>query len=349
MASRHQRTLSSSLLVSLLVAAALAAAPATNGRRPAAKPPTDASRQDPGRRALRGLDRLSPAEGREAARQFLDQYQPSLQAGYHSLACTAVYLIGEAAASQGLTLDELRLLEKLAAQFDVGSLPGLAAAVLAEDRVRGLPPVERAQAIRHLWGASTGMRSGYLLLHHYQIPETMRDSWERGERWEKYRKRNYEESAGDYYFRFRAKKFPTVQAELEFLWERILAQYARSARPGQKPDDLEVYQFEEARAATARMIEIGPPAVSFLLDRSDFILRAADPQDPRSTVGDIYEIWVMRALLDPAFTSLLQRLARCGSPKVEKAAQDALARMERDDPYPYRGLFVFHFLPPMGA
>lgn len=293
------------------------------------------------------MERLPAKERRETARWFLQCYADGLLQSHYAAASTAIVILGESASRDGLLPEERRILEKLLPKLDAGPVPGLARSALFEDTFRGQPE-ELTHAYRR-WLGDPGVLQGYLIFRAWQVDESLRDIWNNTERFQKYGKRNYEGVAGDHYFRFRAMKFPTVQAELQYLWSRILAQYERSSRRGEGPTDLEVYQHEEARAATARLIEIGQPAVPFLLAKSDFILRAAEPQDPRSTVGDIYEIWVMRTLLDPAFTPLLQQLARCGSKKVENAALDALKRMERDDPYPYRTLYVFQFRLAVGA
>ena len=302
--------------------------------------PDDPSRFGPNR-AVRALELLPAKVRRETARWFLQRYADGLLQSYYAAASTAIVILGESASKDGLLPEERRILEQLLPKLHAGTVPGLAKSVLLEDAFRGQPE-ELSHAYRRCLGPP-GVLEGYLIFHGWQVEESLRDIWNNTERFQKYGKRNYEGVAGDHYFRFRAMKFPAVQAELEFLWGRILAQYERSSRLGEGPNDLEVYQFDEARAATARLIEIGRPAVPFLLAKSDFILRAADPQDPRSTIGDIYEIWVMRTLLDPAFTPLLKQLARCGSKKVENVALDALKRMECDDPYPYRALFVFQF------
>jgi hypothetical protein len=299
-----------------------------------------------GDRALRCLERLERvSERRDASLWFAERYHESLTHDYYNAACQATLYLGEAALGAPLRDRERRVLAHFSKEVG-GSLPHLAKAALLEDQLRG----QAREARDEVWlpNLATGL-GGYLLLHEYRVPPRLQGFWETGNRWETYRKRAYEGSAGEHYFRFKAMRFATIQAEMEFLWDRILAQYERSSKPGVGPDDLELYQFEEARAATARLIEIGDQVVPFLLAKREFILQAADPSGPRARVGDIYELWVAAATLHPGYKPLAQKLAACGQRKVERRARDVLNRMLADDPYPYRALFVYQFRTPVGG
>ncbi|MFN3648657.1 MAG: hypothetical protein ACK47B_03665 [Armatimonadota bacterium] len=296
--------------------------------------------------ALLNANRHTP-ETQAAARQFLERFVENRQPlEYHAAAGMAVLVLGEASRSRALTPDELQVLRQLSGRFT--TVQALARLLCSDAELRGQPEAARLESFDRLL-AREGVCSqhAFLVLNGGSAPQALQRYWEGGPRFQATGRPAYEGIALQHYYCFRGMKFPSTGDEIAFLWSQIEAYYRRLAAEPRGPRRGQALR-EEARAATARLIEIGEPVVRFLLSDPRRLRGLADPEDIRSASGEQFELWIVKALPRKEFAPVLRELAACDLPSVRRAALDALERIDAGNPSPYGAHYVFSFGRPSG-
>ena len=292
-------------------------------------------------------------EIREAAVWFLNKFaQEKHPYDYWGAAGMAIIRLHEQAKKEGLIEDEKAALRQVIGQNNSQSssrIDTVAAMVLLEDSLRGLSEKEKLPEYEKFIANDIGNRgNAFLIVRHYQVPTSLQRYWNGGPRFAKTGRPSYEGMAGQWYYRYGDMKFVSSEAEMQFLFGRIQECYATIVLKPDLPEPYGELRFQEAFAATARLIEMGDVVVPFLLKQEEFIMSAYGADEAHDKVGFNFELEVIRANRNAAFKPLLRRLVRSANKNTHYWAAQALDAIERDKPSDFVPHYVFYFDPPNG-
>ena len=292
------------------------------------------------------------AQVRQAAVWFLSKFLQDKQPfDYWAAAGMAIERLSETHEPNGLSEEERAVLQQMVGNNSepMGRIDTVAEMTLLEDRLRGLSEEEKLPEYQKLLQRNdANTRHAFLIVRHYHVPPALVHYWNGGPHFQLTGRPSYEPVAGQYYWRFREKKFASLEAEMTFLWGRIQDCYAKYDSGAVFPRGYEGYRDQEAFAATARFIEMGDDAVPFLLKQRDFIMSAYDPADAHFRTGFNFELEIISASRHPAFKPLLKELMRSGSKRTHESALGTYNAIEMDKPGSFVPHYIFCFDPPNG-
>lgn len=289
---------------------------------------------------------------REAAVWFLQKYVAERQPpDFYAAAGLAIVRLYGQAKTDGLTDEEKAALQQVVGNNPqpIGRIDTVAEMVLLEDRLRGLSDEEKLPEYEKLLKRNDpNGRHAFLIARHFQVPPSLLYHWKGGPRFQVTGQPSFEGTAGQWYWRYRDMKFVSPEAEMQFLFGRIQECYAYKALKPTLPPVLEGYRYDEAFAATARLIEMGDVVVPFLLKQEEFIMTAYGAEEGHDRTGFNFELEVMRANRNAAFKPLLLRLVRSANKNTHYWAALTLDAIQRDAPSNWVAHYIFEFDAPVG-